>query len=96
MTDMEKKRDAPVLIAVDDVSVTQWVKSYETYVKHGRTRRPQDCIDADVLTTLSLLGVDVESSGSSAEKLKEDDGRFLEELQAVHAAPDEDSARAAL
>ena len=38
MADTEKKRDAPVLIAVDDVSVTQWVKSYEAYVKRGGTR----------------------------------------------------------
>ena len=93
MTDTEKKRDAPVLIAVDDVSVTQWVKSYEAYVKRGGTRRPRDCIDADVLETLSLLGIKVASSG---EDLAGDDDRFLKELRAVHAAPDEDSARAAL
>ena len=40
MADMEKKRDAPVLIALGDASVTQWVKSYEAYVKRGGTRRP--------------------------------------------------------
>ena len=93
MTDTEKKRDAPVLIAVDDVLVTQWVKSYEAYVKRGETQRPQDCIDADVLETLSLLNVGVESCGSD---LAADDDRFLKELRAVHAMPDEDSARAAL
>ena len=93
MTDTEKKRDAPVLIAVDDVSVTQWVKSYEAYVKRGGTRRPRDCIDADVLDTLGLLGIEVASSGKD---LAADDDRFLDELRALHAAPDEDSARAAL
>ena len=93
MTDTEKKRDAPVLIAVDHVSVTQWVKSYEAYVKRGGTRHLRDCIDADVLETLSLLGIEVASSG---EDLAADDDRFLKELRAVHAAPDEDSARAAL
>ena len=93
MTDTERKRDAPVLIAVDDVSVTQWVKLYEAYVKRGGTRRPRDCIDADVLSTLGLLDIEVASSG---EDLAADDGRFLNELRALHAAPDEDSARAAL
>ena len=63
MTDTERKRDAPVLIAVDDVSVTQWVKSYEAYVKRGGTRLPRDCIDADVLDTLGLLGIEVALSG---------------------------------
>ena len=62
MPDTAKKRDAPVLIAVDDVSVTEWVKLYEACAKRGATRRPRDCIDADVLETLSLLDVDVESS----------------------------------
>ena len=40
-----------------------------------------------------MLAVDVESSGSD---LAADDHRFLKALHAVHAAPDEDSARAAL
>ena len=35
MTDTEKKRDALVLIAVDDVLMTQWVKLSEAYVKRG-------------------------------------------------------------
>ena len=35
MTDTEKKRDALVLIAVDDVLVTLWVKLSEAYVKRG-------------------------------------------------------------
>ena len=93
MANTEKKREALVLIAVDGMLVTHWVKSHEAYVKCGGTRRPQDCIDADVLETLSLLDVGVESSGSD---LGADDNRFLKELRAVHAAPDEDSARAAL
>ena len=93
MTDTEKKRDALVLIAVDDVSVTQWLKSYEAYVKRGGTRRPRDCIDANVLGTLGLLGIEVASSG---EDLAADDDRFPDELRTLHAAPDEDSARAAL
>ena len=66
---------------------------YEVYVKRGGTRRPRDCIDADVLATLSLLDVEVESSGSD---VAADDDRFLKELRAVHAAPDEDSVRATL
>ena len=72
------------------------MKSYEAYVKRGGTRRPRDCIDTDVLEALSLLGIDVESSGSKSEDLAADDDRFLKERSAVHVAPSEDSARAAL
>ena len=81
MADTEKKRGVLVLIAVDNVWVTQWVGSYEAYAKRAGTRRPQDCIDADVLGSLSLLDVSVESRGSD---LTADDDRFLKELRAVH------------
>ena len=55
-------------------------------------RDGRECIDADVLETLGLLSIEVASSG---EDLAADDDRFLNELRALHATPDKDSARAA-
>ena len=94
--DKENKRDAPVLIELDEAAVTDWVKQYEAYVKRGGSRRPRDCIDADVLAAAKLFGVDVKSQGGTVEELAADDGRFLNELRAIYAAPNEDSARAVL
>ena len=48
MADTEKKRDVPVRIAVDDMSVSQWVKLYKVHIKRGGTRQLRDCTDADV------------------------------------------------
>ena len=33
--DKENKRDAPVLIELDEAAVTTWVKQYKAYVKRG-------------------------------------------------------------
>ena len=82
----ENKRDAPVLIELDEAAVTDWVKQYEAYVKRGGSRRPRDCIDADVLAAAKLFGVDVKSQGGTVEELAADDGRFLNELRAIYAA----------
>ena len=59
-----------------------------------RRRRARDCIDDDVLETISLFGVDVHAAGSTEKEKADDDDRFIRELRAVYAAPGKDAVTA--
>ena len=96
MTEENDRIKSPVLTKLGEVEVTSWAKRYEAYVKRGGRRRARDCIDDDVLETISLFGVDVHAAGTTAKEKSDDDERFLRELRAVYAAPDKDAVRAVL